>query len=33
MESLETTTEPNEYTLCPYCGETHHEDDSHECEE
>jgi hypothetical protein len=23
----------NEYTLCPYCGETHHEDESHECDE
>jgi len=23
--------EPNDYTLCPYCGYTHHEDETHEC--
>jgi len=28
-----TTLEPNQYTLCPHCGETYHEDDSHECEQ
>ena len=23
--------EPNLYVLCIYCGETHHEDDEHQC--
>ena len=23
--------EPNPYTLCPHCGATHHEDESHQC--
>ena len=26
-----TDTEPNQYTLCPACGSTYHEDTAHDC--